>query len=163
MNKLFYLIVLSLFFLDFFYHSLGVIPRVLTWLQEILAMVVMMFAILTFAIKKSLNVDRKYLVAIGFFLMVIVAGVILNGVGPGAIFIGIRAYFKHLPLFFLPLVYNFSEKEFKNQLNFILPLLLLQCPLSIFQRFIQFRGVPTGDVITGTLWLSGLLSITMIS
>jgi hypothetical protein len=73
-----------------------------------------------------------------------------------------RTYFKQFPFFLLPAVYDFSEEQFKKQLQFILPLLILQCPLAVYQRLFQFRASMTGDVITGTLDISSVLSITLI-
>jgi hypothetical protein len=89
-------------------------------------------------------------------------GIVLNALQAGPIFVGIRVYLKHLPFFLLPAVYDFSDKQFKKQLLFLLPLLILQCPLSFYQRLVQYKGGWTGDTITGTFNGSGILSIVML-
>lgn len=61
------------------------------------------------------------------------------------------------------MVYDFSDQQIKKQLKFLLLVAVLQCPLAIFQRFVQFRGLGTGDVIAGTFAAAPILSIYMIS
>jgi hypothetical protein len=59
-------------------------------------------------------------------------------------------------------VYNFSDSEIKKQLKFFLIVALLQSPLTIYQRFVQFRHHPSGDFIAGTINFTGILSIYQI-
>ena len=162
MNKLLYLLFLSVFFLDFFHFKIRIIPRFATWMPEILAMITCLIVVLRFAVQKNLVIHKKYICLIVLYLTIIFIGIILNTTPVGSIIVGMRAYLKHLPFFLLPAVYDFSDKQFKGQLQFILPLLLLQCPLAVYQRLFQYRGVLSGDVVTGTLDVSSALSITMI-
>ena len=163
MNKLLYLLFLSVFFLDFFHFKLGIVPRSATWLPEILAILTFLVIVLRFAtLKEKPAIHPKYLTLLLLYSTIILIGIILNTTPPGSIIAGIRAYFKHLPFFLLPAVYDFSEEQFKKQLQFILPLLILQCPLALYQRLFQYRGSLSGDPITGTLDVSSALSITMI-
>jgi hypothetical protein len=162
-NKLLYLLFLSVFFLDFFHFELGIVPRSATWLPEILAILTCLVIVLRFAtLKEKPAIHPKYVTLILLYSTIILIGIILNTTPPGSIIVGIRTYFKHLPFFLLPAVYDFSDEQFKKQLQFILPLLILQCPLAVYQRLFQYRGVLTGDVVTGTLDVSSALSITMI-
>ncbi|MFV2057710.1 MAG: hypothetical protein ACC707_14685 [Thiohalomonadales bacterium] len=87
----------------------------------------------------------------------------MNQVDVGAIFAGLRTYFRYAPIFLLPIVFPVSDAEIRVQLKFLLLLILLQIPLVIYQRFVQFAGVGSGDPISGTLTLSGTLSIVLIS
>ena len=162
MNKLLYLLFLSVFFLDFFHFKLGIVPRSATWMPEILAILTCIIVVLRFGLKQKPSIHLKYIILIVLYSTIILIGIILNTTPPGSIIVGIRTYFKHLPFFLLPAVYDFSEEQFKKQLQFILPLLILQCPLAVYQRLFQYRGALTGDVITGTLDVSSALSITMI-
>ena len=163
MNKLLYLLFLSVFFLDFFHFELGIIPRSATWLPEILAILTCLVIALRFTtLKEKPAINPKYVTLLLLYFTIILIGIVLNTTPPESIIAGIRAYFKHLPFFLLPAVYDFSEEQFKKQLQFVLSLLILQCPLAVYQRFFQFRGVMTGDVIAGTLEVSSVLSITMI-
>ena len=157
-----YLLFLSVFFLDFFHFNFGIIPRSATWLPEILAIFTCLVVALRFACKEKPAIHPKYVTLILLYSTIILIGIILNNTPEGSIIIGIRVYFKHLPFFLLPAVYDFSEEQFKKQLQFILPLLILQCPLTVYQRLFQYGWQRTGDLITGTLMGSGILSITML-
>jgi len=162
MNKLLYLLFLSAFLVDYFHAGLGLIPRIATWLPEIIAMLAFCIVALRFGLRKGLAIHPKYIYLTASYLLIIFLGIILNSTPPGPVFVGLRVYLKHLPFFFLPAVYNFSQEEFKRQLQFIFILLLLQCPIAFYQRLIQFRGHPSGDVVAGTVTGSGVLSIIMI-
>lgn len=163
MNKLLYLLFLSVFFLDFFHFKLGIVPRSATWLPEILAILTCLVIVLRFAtLKEKPAIHPKYAILILLYSTIILIGIILNTTPPGSIIVGMRTYFKHLPFFLLPAIYDFSEEQFKKQLQFILPLLILQCPLALYQRLFQYRDSLSGDAITGTLEVSSALSITMI-
>lgn len=163
MNKLVYLLFLFVFFLDFFHFNLGIVPRSVTWLPEILAILTCLVIVLRFAaLKEKPAIHPKYVTLIALYCTIILIGIILNNTTAGSIIIGMRVYFKHLPFFLLPAVYDFSEEQFKKQLHFILPLLILQCPLTVYQRLFQYGWGRTGDLITGTLMGSGILSITML-
>lgn len=162
MNILLYLLFLSVFLLDFCHFNLRIVPRYATWMPEVLSTVTFFIVALRFAIKKELAIHQKYIYLILSYFIIIFIGTILNRTPIGGLFIGIRFYFKHLPFFLLPAVHDFSDKEFRSQLQFLLPLLILQCPLAVYQRFVQYKGVPTGDLITGTLQSSAPLSIVMI-
>jgi hypothetical protein len=96
-------------------------------------------------------------------LILIATGIILNDIPAGSVFVGMRFYLKHFAFFFLPAVNNFSEEEFKKQLRLLLLLLILQCPVAIYQKlhFLNMRSF-SGDVVTGTLMGSGTLSLTMV-
>jgi len=162
MNKLLYLLFLSVFFLDYFHYSLGITPRFTTWFPEVFAVLTCLIVAVQLAFKKAVFINIKYIILILLFLAIMLIGIALNTVSAGPIFIGMRVYLKHLPFFLLPAVYDFSDEQFKKQLLFILPLLILQCPLAVYQRLFQYRWSLTGDVITGTLRLSGTLSIVML-
>ncbi len=117
------------------------------------------------AVTRSISLSPKY-VLLGILVgLHILLGVIINAVPPGAIVFGIRPYLKWVPIFLIPVVYQLSQGDLKELLKFILMMALLQCPFAIFQRFIQYKDISTGDVITGTLGenASGALSIFMVS
>ena len=162
MNKLLYLLFLSVFFLDFFHFELEVIPRSATWMPEVLSILTCLIVALQFAFRKQLAIHKKYICLILLYFAIIFVGIVLNATPAAGIIVGLRFYLKSMPFFLLPAVYDFSEEQFKKQLLFLLPLLILQCPLAVYQRLFQFRGVMTGDVITGTLEISSILSVTMI-
>jgi hypothetical protein len=105
----------------------------------------------------------KYLFFIPLFLIVFTSSSLINLSGPGAIIVGLRNYFKTIPLFILPAVYQFDTKNLMSKTKFILLLLLLQCPLALYQRLIQFGLGANGDHIRGSLDTSGVLSFMMLA
>ncbi len=156
-----YLILLSAFLLDSFQVFTGIVPRQMTWATDILSIVALGLIGFQLATKKRFFLDVKYLWLISIQFVLAFIGIILNDVSALSIVAGIRVHFKYLPFFFLPVVYIFTEKELKSQLKFIVPLLLLQVPVSIVERFFTRIGKFTGDVVMGTLGSSGVLSIVV--
>jgi len=63
----------------------------------------------------------------------------------------------------LPIPKPNANQQLRNQLKLILALLLFQLPLTLYQRFTLFEGVNSGDQIVGTLNISSILSICLIS
>ncbi|RLG20511.1 hypothetical protein DRN77_07590 [Methanosarcinales archaeon] len=124
-NKLICLLFFSVFSLSFL-DRLGIVPHSATWLPDLITIGMSFIIALMFGINKGIYIDKKYLILILLYLTVIFLSILLNSVSSGNIFLGFRAYLKHLPFFLLPAVYPFTEKEFKRQLMVILPLLLLQ-------------------------------------
>jgi hypothetical protein len=163
MNKwLIYPILLSSFLLDIFQFHVGIVPRYVTWIPEMLSMVTLGIVCFQLVVKKKVQIDIKYIYLLGVYFALMFIGIILNDVPGLSVFAGMRVHFKHLPLFFLPALYEFSADEFKSQLMLIAPLLVLQLPVAVFQRFFTLAGKSTGDVVGGTLGASGVLSIVMI-
>ncbi|WP_145998575.1 hypothetical protein [Methyloterricola oryzae] len=115
------------------------------------------------AYEKRLMISAKYVLLFGFIFLLLTSSLIINDVQPGTIFIGARTYFKYVPFFLMPLVYEYSEEEFKKQLLLLAGLGLLQLPMAALQRFVLYSDLATGDVVTGTLETSGVLTIMMLS
>lgn len=160
MNKLMYLMFSAIFVLDW---NIDIFPRVFTWAPEMISGLVAVIVITKIATTRRLAIQPKFLLFFTMLSLLVVAGLVANMVQPGAIFAGIRNYAKHIPIFLLPAVYDFSDKEIKNQLSFLLILTLFQVPLAIFQRVEQFtKGIVSGDAIGGTLGNSKTLSITLL-
>jgi hypothetical protein len=141
------------------------VHRVLTLLPEALSFLILVVVLVRLAAHKSLSLGPKYLILGILVLLHVLTGLIVNSVAPGILLTGLRPYVKWLPVFLLPMVYPFSEKEIGGQLRLVLGLSIIQCPIALYQRFVQYRGVATGDVVTGTLGssASGALSVFMLS
>lgn len=92
----------------------------------------------------------------------IIFGLVIQSVALQVGLAGLRNYFKFIPFFFLPAVFGFSEYNLKKQIPVLLALTLIQFPLAIFQRFVRFRGVGSGDFVTGTLSSSGIMSVYLV-
>jgi hypothetical protein len=161
MNKLVYLLILFVFTLDFLNIS-KLAPKAATYLPDVLAMLVLVVVVLRIALGHKLNVQKKYIYLIAVYTTILFITAVLNASSFTSIVVGVRGYFRYLPVFLLPAIHDFSERQFKKQLLFVVPFLMLQCPVTLFQRLIQFSGLETGDVVRGTVGTSGALSITMI-
>jgi hypothetical protein len=116
-----------------------------------------------FAVFKKLELPRKYFILCVIYAAHIIVGILYNGVPAGAVVAGIRTYFRYLPIFLFPCLLQVQDKSMFTNLNLLLLLGILQVPLSVYQRFFLFRGVQTGDVVTGTLSLASSLVIFQIT
>jgi hypothetical protein len=163
MNALILTLFTSIFFLDYLSSKLNLLPRVFTWIPEILSIIALLIIHVYFVLSKRIWIDNKYLILFSLLALDVLSGVVLQSVAPGTFIAGFRKYFKFLPFFFIPCIYNFSDRQIGVQLWFLLFLVLIQSPLAVFQRFVQFASsMHTGDPVTGTLTTSGTLSLIMI-
>ena len=109
------------------------------------------------------NIATRYWVAFGSMIFIVVCGILTNSVGSGPIFAGLRIYFRALPLFFVPAVFNFSDEQIKTQVKWVLGIGLLQVPIASYQRYVIWAaGRFSGDDVRGSAADSGILSIIMI-
>lgn len=160
MNKFIYLLFGSVFFLDYLANKLDIISTSVALLPDILSMLAAL-VILVLAGSRDSVISKKYVVLFLCLLAVIFIGIASNSTTAGSLIIGIRNYLKFLPFFFLPAVFAFSEKQLDSQLKLLLAFVLLQGPLALFQKFIQFGVTSTGDYISGTLTSGGQLPILL--
>lgn len=108
-------------------------------------------------------VRAEYWLVFGAIALVMLFGVIANGVASGPVISGVRYYLRALPLFLLPSVYAFGDRDVRNQLLVLLGAILVQLPLTISQKNTEmFFGNTSGDFVMGTLAGSGLLSIFLL-
>lgn len=163
MNILICSLLISVCSLDFLFTKIGIVNRYIALLPDLFSIIAMLVIIFRLASKKPLFIQPKYVIFFSIIFLHIVIGIVLNSVPSGAIFAGIRTYFRYLPFFLLPFIYSFTDDEVKLQVKIFLGIALLQFPVTIYQRFIQYKGIATGDVITGTVTVSSELSILLIS
>lgn len=161
MNKLLYIMFASLFSLDWLQSRVGGIPRVVTWLPELLSIATFVVVAAVVASRRSIQASPKYVLFFFVFFILVVGGLLINAVPAGVVFAGIRNYFKFFPFFLLPLVYRFSDEQIKRQVTFLFVLTLIQIPVAIYQR-VFIEG--SGDVVGGTLGgnASGTLSVYLL-
>jgi hypothetical protein len=139
------------------------VPGVLKFAPEMISGVVAALVLLK-ALRTGLgSVPTKYWFVFGFLSLIIICGIITNSVGSGPILAGMRYYLRAIPLFFLPAVANFTEKDLRQQLRVVLGLALLQVPVAIYQRWVIIsQDRFSGDDVRGTVMDSGVLSIFLI-
>jgi hypothetical protein len=108
-------------------------------------------------------ISVKYWLVFGVLVLIIVCGLLSNGVGSGPIVAGARYYLRCMPVFILPAVYPFTEKQLRQVLVALLGVGLVQLPLTAYQRWsLLSQGRFTGDLVYGTMMMSGILSIVLI-
>lgn len=161
-----YILIVSLFSLEFLYSTLHLIPRFVKWTPEFLSLVSLIIILLKIVTeKKNIYIEAKYLYLFFFLLLIIVTSILYNKVHAGTLIQGLRRYFKTIPFLLLPIVYPLNGKELKKIFHLLLICSFIQVPISLWQRFVLSKDIITGDFVTGTLGhgASGFLSIFLTS
>jgi len=141
----------------------GWIPSATKYLEEIIAACVAGYVLFVGARTRFANVRAEYWLVFGALAIVVMCGVVVNTEPSGPLFAGMRAYLRHLPLFFLPAVFAIDDKTLRRQLLLILAMAFVQAPTTIYQRMTTWsKGHISGDWAIGTLMNSGILSIFLI-
>lgn len=108
-------------------------------------------------------IAARYWIAFGMAAFIILCGILTNSVGSGPIFAGIRTYLRPIPMFLIPAVFTFTDKQIRTQIKLLLFVGLLQVPISCYQRYTVWdEGRFSGDDVRGTATDSGILSIILI-
>ncbi len=157
-EKTIYLLFFGILFLDWLSEKWFLIPRQITWLPELLSIIVLLYIILVSIKFKEMPFKPLYIL-VYIFAGLTFLGIILNEVDTPVAIAGIRNHLKFLPLFLLPFYYEFSDDFMKKFIKFMLFFSFLQCPIAILQRLFFETG--SGDPIGGTLGAhtSGILSL----
>jgi hypothetical protein len=149
-----------IFLLDYLALKLGIIPRALTILPEMFSAIIVTIIVLRIGIDKGIAIGGKYIFLLIILLFHYLSGLFIESVSSGVAIAGARNYLKYLPFFFLPAICGFDENQMRKQMYVILLFAILQCPLTIYQRFVQFsHKMHTGDPVTGMLSTSGLVTV----
>ena len=161
MNIFMYFLFICLFLSEW---DLDFLPRIVKLAPEAMFIIAAAIVLVNFVRNKAIAIQAKYLFFFMFTLLLIIVGITINMVQPGAIINGTRNFLKYLPVFLLPAVYAFSDKEIAKQLKFLFLLVLAQIPLAVYQRVYVYTQ-ESADFIAGTLGnakvLSGILLWTI--
>ncbi|NOY72311.1 MAG: hypothetical protein GXP14_08035, partial [Gammaproteobacteria bacterium] len=144
MNRVIYLLFLSIFLFDYLSSQMGLLSHYVTWFPEILSLIVLVMVVALFAVDKAPAIHPKYVLFLTAYLLLVFIGVVLNAMPEGPLVAGLRTYLKFIPFFLLPAAYAFSHEQIQSQLKFLLFLILMQVPLVLYQRFVQYKGVLSG-------------------
>jgi hypothetical protein len=148
---------------EYLVETLG-LPPILKLLPELVSLVATLIVVFVGVSNRFRFVAPKYWLGFGFVALVMVSGIVVNQVGTGPTISGMRIYLRAIPFFFIPAVYYFADAQIKQQLKVLLALALLQLPIAAYQRWIVYsEGRWTGDEVSGTLLISSILSIFLIS
>ncbi|MDA3787715.1 MAG: hypothetical protein PF503_04405, partial [Desulfobacula sp.] len=164
-NFLLSILVASLFIFDWLFFVMGIGGRIMTWVPEFIALFIALSIPFKTATTKQIHFPFKYSILLVLYLAHIAIGLLLNDVTGWTMLAGLRIYTKFIPIFLIPLIYPFTERAFKNLILWIFILSMLQLPVVLWQRFIQFATSLSGDPMGGTLGASssGVLAIYLIS
>jgi hypothetical protein len=156
------LVMVCVMGLDFVAAQAGA-PVVLKFVPEILSCVVTLYVLFEGVRQGFRHVALKYWLVFGTLAFIIVCGILTNGVGTGPTLAGIRSYVRAVPLFFVPAVCEFTDKQKQQQLKLMLVLALAQLPVAAYQRYIVwYQDRFSGDTVSGTVLHSGALSVILV-
>lgn len=141
----------------------GHIPNAAKFIIEMMAVGFIPVILICLAVNKKFYAPLRYLVLLLITFFIVGISFFYNQSSASSLILGLRHHFTYIPFFLLPLVYNFTENQIKKILWLICALLLLQAPISFFQRFIFFTHMGSGDVVRGTVGGSGVLSVLLVS
>lgn len=160
---LLYVVIFSLFSVDWLSFKLGLLPRSFTWIPEFTA-ILLCFYIMYKSIKNRIYINVKYFIILFFFVFSVLLGFVLNYVESGVIISGLRIYLRYIPFFLLLAVFKMSEEKFLRLLKFIFLLACIQFPVVLYQRLIKYSDSASGDPMGGTLGAntSGTLSLLLL-
>lgn len=164
-NFLLTIFLASIFVLDWLFFVMGVGGRMMTWIPEFVALILLISLPFKTAVDKNVRIPLKYGLLLFFYLVHILFGFLLNDITTWTMLAGLRIYFKFIPIFIVPIIYPFTEKAFRNLLLWIYALTMVQLPVVLWQKFVQFASHTGGDRMGGTLGVStsGVLAIFLIS
>ncbi len=158
------ILFISVFVLSFLHYGFSVVPRFFTWVPEVISIFIAFIVCIHLVVHKIIYISMKYVLVMCLLILFSVMSAVMNNVPVHLFVAGFRAHFKHIPFFLLSAIYIIDNRHFKSVLLLLLPLLLLQLPVAILQRFFMYRvQCETGDIVVGTVMSSGILSIMIVS
>jgi hypothetical protein len=144
--------------------DVGLSPGIVKFLPDLLSACTVIYVLLAGTRQRFRYVGFKYWLIFAVLTLAIIAGPLINHEAPGPIVNGMRYYLRAIPFFFLPAVVEYSEEDLKRFMYLILALSLLQCPVAAYQRYtVAENNQFSGDPVIGTLMISGILSLFLIS
>ena len=163
MQHLMFVIILAVTIVSYL-TDIHVAPALFKYLPEALSGFVAAYVVLAGPSTRFRLVAGRYWLVLVSLAVVVACGALSNAVAPGPLTQGFRFYLRAMPLFLLPAVFEFSDSDVRTQLRLLLGIALLQLPISIYQRYMVFAaGRNSGDTVVGTLLISSVMSIFLIS
>jgi len=157
--------LVAVFLIEFLIHHFPELPSRVSYLPDAIVGAVAALVIARLVVTRRIGaIPPRYLLVFFGFMYVVISGTLLNQVSPDVTVAGIRSYFKYVPLFLIPFAYTYSQRDLNVLLWVIVLLALIQIPVAIHQRFVEYSWLMTGDVVTGTFAVgaSGTLSILLV-
>jgi len=149
---------------EYLIKSRGLLHPYAILLPEVLSAVAMLVVLIRIMGGARVAFDWRYGIFLAALLFTVVVGYMVQDVPDGAMLAGARSYLKFLPFFLLPAVHRFTPKQLHAQLVLLLVLAMLQTPLAVYQRFVEFASsMHSGDPVKGTLTTSSAMSLFMLA
>jgi hypothetical protein len=155
--------LVAVFTAEYLVRDRGLLHPYLVLIPELLSAIAMVIVLARMMAGARIALDWRYVLFFIVLMVTLVAGFVLQDVPPGAVLAGIRAHLKFIPFFLLAAVYRFTPEQLKTQLKVLLVILVLETPLAVYQRFVEFRHMmETGDPVKGTATTSSALSMLLV-
>src|SRR6185503_11702193 len=149
---------------EYLIKSRGFLHPYAILLPEVLSGVAMLVVLIRIMGGARVAFDWRYGLFLAALLFTVTVGFLVQDVPDGAMLAGARSYIKFLPFFLLPAVHRFTPKQLHAQLVLLLVLAMLQTPLAVYQRFVEFASsMHSGDPVKGTLTTSSAMSLFMLA
>jgi len=157
------LIFISLFLLDWLSDVIGIIPRQITWIPDVI-IIILIFKILSISsIKKKFpNTSINYFI----LSLILLSGIsaFINSSSLAVMFAGFRNYFKFILFFYVIVSLELDNFFYKKMIRILILFALLQVPVTILQRYFWYKWQASGDPVGGTLGAntSGTLTLFLM-
>ena len=166
------ILIVSVFLLDWLEKSFSLLPRQITWLEDVTILLLLTRSMTLVVLHKEVRRTPLDLLLLAF-LGVGLLSTLLNSVSPAVAILGMRKPLKFLLLFYIILYSNFDEQFFRTTLKTLLIIAFLQIPIAIAEFLVWTpelgeslgSGMGEFDFVTGTLprGATGILALLLLS
>lgn len=140
------------------------LPGVMALVPEVLSGIALVLVLNRLATDRQFAMPPPILVFLLIMALHLCFGAIISDAQTGPLIGGLRAYLRYMPFFLLPMVYDFSQPQLRNQLRFLMLCALIQLPIALLQRFVFAPWWhKSGDVAKGTFATGSLEAIFLLS
>jgi len=138
-------------------HSLGIIPRQVTWLSDI---AILLFATRVFVLGQANRMHRRdpFRTPLLLFSMIFLCSALLNHVSPVVALVSIRQYFKYVLLYLAITGQPMPLKSISWSLRFFFSLVLIQVPIIVICFLLGVRE----DSLSGGLGAGGTAPLGLL-
>jgi hypothetical protein len=156
-------LLIAVFTVEYLVRERGLLHPYMVLVPELLSGIAMLIVLARIMSGARIALDLRYVLFLVVLIVVMICGFVLQDVPAGAAIAGIRSQLKFIPFFLLAAVYRFTPKQLATQLTLLFFILVLETPLAVYQRFIEFAHLMgTGDPVKGTASTSSALSMLMM-
>ncbi len=164
MHALVIALLVQIMVVEYLIESRGLLHPYAILIPELLSGVAMLVVLARIMGGARIAFDWRYGLFLAVLLFTIVFASVVQDVPDGAMLAGARSYLKFLPFFLLPAVHRFTPRQLQTQLMLLLVLAMLQTPLALYQRFVEFGdAMHSGDPVKGTLTTSSAMSMFLVA